>query len=113
MPLPRLQNKPKLPRLISVNRVLRKGAFAPSVGAADAVDVEVDVEVNELAASDVLRMPCARQIFLAVIPSADAERLTTVNDHRPTPRAYLKLPHIATVANFHTNCPLRGRTCAS
>ena len=49
----RHQHKPILPRFIPVNRVFRQRALAPRVCAADAVDVEVDIEVDEIAALNI------------------------------------------------------------
>ena len=97
-------NFPSLPRRNAEVRTdflfrLQHKPLAPRVCAANAVDVEVDIEVDEIAALNIIGMPCALQILLAVIPSADAERLTTIDVHNPMSRPNnRKLPNIAAVA---------------
>ena len=63
---------------VGVDSVLWERALPPGVDAADAVDVEIDVEVDEAAAGDVGRMTWGGiEILLAVIPGADTEGLET------------------------------------
>ena len=65
--------------LTGVDGVLRQGALAPGVGTAYAVDVEIDVQINEAATGNVIGMTRALKVFFAVVPRTDAERLETVN----------------------------------
>ena len=65
-------------RGVTVDGVFRQGTFAPGVGAAYAMDIEVDVEVDKIAALQLVRVFHV-QILLAIVPGADAERLTAVN----------------------------------
>ena len=58
--------------LCSIDGVFRQGTLAPSVGTAYSMDVEVDVEVNEMTASNVDWMTRIDQVFLAIIPGTDA-----------------------------------------
>ena len=58
-----------------VDGVLGQCALAPCVGTAHAVDVEVDVQVDEAATVDFVGMAHTLQVFLAVVPSTNAEGL--------------------------------------
>ena len=66
-------------RLVAVDGILRKGALAPGVGAAHAMDVLVNIKIDETSALDVIGMMSAFKIFLAVVPSTDAEGLESLN----------------------------------
>ena len=60
--------------LVAVDGVLGECAPSPRVGSSHAVDVEVDVEVDKLSASELMRvLDC--EVFLPVVPCADAQRL--------------------------------------
>ena len=65
--------------LVSVDGVLWKGALPPCVDAAYTMDVEVDVQVDELATLNFVGMGCAFKVLLAIIPCSDAERLAAFN----------------------------------
>ena len=62
-------------REVSIDGVLRKGALAPRVSTAYAMNVEVDVQVHETSALDLMRMLGGFQVLLAIIPGTDAEGL--------------------------------------
>ena len=67
---------------VGVDGVLGQGALAPGVDTAHAVDVEVDVEIDETAALDVLRMTgSGGKVLFAVVPGTDAEGLESVDAH--------------------------------
>ena len=74
--------KSVLPLFVSVDCVLRQCGLSPSVNAADAVEVEVDVEVGETASDNFVRVGCRFQILLAVVRRTDAERLETFDVER-------------------------------
>ena len=59
---------------VAVDGVLWQGSLAPGVGAADAMDVEVDADVDESSARHLVGMARA-EVFIAIVPGADAERL--------------------------------------
>ena len=65
--------------LVAVDGVLGQGAFAPSVSSTHAMDIQVDVQVDEATAWDVLRMTGTFQVLLTVIPGTDTEGLPTVD----------------------------------
>lgn len=66
---------------VAVDSVLRQSALAPGVSAADAVDIEVNVKVDKLAALQLVRVFHIHILF-AVVPGAYAERLAAVNAQR-------------------------------
>ena len=70
---------------VAVDRVLGQGALPPGVDAAHAVNVEVDVQVDEAAAPDLMGMRRLFQILLAVIPGPDAQGLAPVDPERFLP----------------------------
>ena len=49
--------------LTGVDGVLRQGALAPGVGTAYAVNVEIDVQINEAATGNVIGMTRALKVF--------------------------------------------------
>ena len=72
-------------RLVPVDGILRKSALPPGINAAHPVEVQVNVEIDKPSPPDLVGMPCRFQIFLAVIPGADAQGLTAVDAERPLP----------------------------
>ncbi len=79
--------------LVAIDGVLGQRALSPCVGAAYAVDVEVDVDVDERASRHFVGMKRS-EVFVAVVPCADAKRLKSVDADdcgwrvpgRPSPR---------------------------
>lgn len=61
-------------RFVAWQSVLRQCATAPSVDAANAVDIEVDIHVEKTVALDVLRMTVSLVEFLVcIIAGIEAE----------------------------------------
>ena len=67
-------------RGVTVDGVFRQGTFAPGVGAAYAMDIEVDVEVDKISSLQFVGMLHVK-ILLTIVPRTDAERLTSVDAH--------------------------------
>ena len=61
--------------LVAVDGVLGQCPLSPSVDAADTVDVEVNIQVDETATLDLVGVTRLFQVFLAIVPSTDAEGL--------------------------------------
>ena len=64
--------------LVAVVGILWQGSLPPCVDAADTVDVEVYVDVDEVSSSDFMRM-VRGEVFFAVVPCTDAEGLAAVD----------------------------------
>ena len=85
--------------LVAIDGVLGQGALSPSIDAAHAVDVEIDIEIDKTTTLNVLGMTGSGfKILLAIIPGTDTEGLETVDAHFPRVGAYLKSTDVATVA---------------
>ena len=65
-------------RLIAGDGVLGERTFAPGVGTANPMDAQVDIEVDEASALQLIGM-LHREVFLPIIPSTDTQRLATVD----------------------------------
>ena len=76
------QNKSVMVSLIAVDGVLWQRTLAPSVCATYTMNAEVDVEIDELSSLQFVRMTHPK-VFLAVIPSTDAEGLTAFDAQFP------------------------------
>ena len=72
--------------LIGIDGVLWKGLFAPSVGTTNAVNVEVDVQIDEAPTMYLIGMTHALKILLAVVPGSDTERLKAIDAEGSTRR---------------------------
>ena len=84
--------------LCSIDGVFGQSSFAPRVGTAYAMNVEVDVEVNKTTASNVDWMTRIDKVFLTIIPSADAKGLISVDVKRTAIICDIKPADVASVA---------------
>ena len=64
---------------VTVNGILGKSALAPCVGTTHTVNIQVNIQIDETTTLDVIGMMSAFKIFLAVVPSTDAEGLESLN----------------------------------
>ena len=58
--------------LVTIDGILRQRALAPSIDTADAVDIQVDIQINETTTLDLVGMTDAFKVLLAIVPGADA-----------------------------------------
>ena len=65
--------------LVTIDGILRQRALAPSIDTANAVDIQVDIQINETTTLDLVRMASTFKVFLAIVPSTDAEGLETTD----------------------------------
>ena len=65
--------------LVAVDGVLRQGACTPGVHTAHAVHIEVDVQIDKAASLNLVGVLGAFKVFLAIVPSTDAEGLATLH----------------------------------
>ena len=65
--------------LVAIDGIFRQRALSPCVGSPYAVDVQVNIQVDETSAAYFVGMTHALKILFAIIPGTDAERLTTVD----------------------------------
>ena len=65
--------------LISIDGVLGKGALTPGIGTTYAVNIEIDVQIDETPALDVAGMTDIFQILLTVVPGTDAKGIPAIN----------------------------------
>ena len=84
--------------LVAVNGVLGKGTLAPCVCSTYAVNIGINIQIDETAALDVVGMMSAFKVFLAIVPGTDAEGLTTMNVDGCLFVGNLKEAHVTTVA---------------
>ena len=70
-----IEDKTVVMWLVGRDSVLRQRAFAPGVCTTYAMNGGIDIEIDETAARDVVRMTSNFKIFLAVVPGPDTERL--------------------------------------
>ena len=69
--------------------------LSPGISTTNAVDVLVDIEVDEFATLQLVGMSSVLKVFLSVIPGTDAERLTTVYPQRMLWRRHFQPAHIS------------------
>ncbi len=91
------QNESVVEGCIAIDGVLGEGAFTPGVGAAHAVNVEVDVQIDEFATGNFVGMTHT-EVFFAIVPGSDAKGLTAQDTEGGTGGRELEPAHIATVA---------------
>ncbi len=84
--------------LSSIDGIFGQSALAPSIGTAYSMDVEVDVEVNEMTASNVVGMTRIDKVFLAIIPGTDAKGLISVDMKRTVIICDIKPADVTSVA---------------
>lgn len=65
--------------LVAVNGVGRQRTFTPRVGTANAVDAEVDIQIDKATTAYFVGMTDIFQVFFAVLPCTDAEGLTAID----------------------------------
>ena len=85
-------------RLVSIDSVLRKCGLSPRIDTAHAMDVQVDVQIDETAALDFVGMTDAFEILFAVVPCSYAERLQTVDSKGLLPIGDGEPPHVSPAA---------------
>ena len=66
-------------RFVAIDDIFRQRALSPSVGSPYAVDVKVNIQVDEASTAYFVGMTHALKVLFPIIPGADAERLTTVD----------------------------------
>ena len=65
--------------LVAVDGVLGQGTLAPGVGTANAVDIQVDIQIDEATTFYFIGMAHVIQISLTIVPGTDAEGLPAVD----------------------------------
>lgn len=65
--------------LVAVNGVLGKGALTPCVCSTYAVNIGIDIEIDETTVLDITGMMNTFKIFLTIVPCSDAEGLTALD----------------------------------
>ena len=83
---------------VAINGILGKSALAPSVGTTHTVNIQVNIQIDETTTLDVIGMMRPFKVFLPIVPSADAERLETLNAEFARVVGYLKPANVASVA---------------
>ena len=58
--------------LVTIDGILRQRALAPSIDTADAVDIQVDIQINEATTLDLVGMTDAFKVLLTIVPGTDA-----------------------------------------
>ena len=74
-----IEDKGVVEGAVAVDGVLWQGARPPCVDAADAMNIEVDVQIDKAAATDLMGVTDALQVLFAVVPGTDAQRLQAVD----------------------------------
>ena len=57
--------------LVAIDGILRQRALAPSIDTADAVDIQIDIQINETTTLDLVGMTDTFKVFLTIVPGAD------------------------------------------
>ena len=85
-------------RLVRIDSVLRKCGLSPGIDTAHAMDVQVDVQIDETAALDFMGMTHAFEILFAIVPCSYAERLQAFDSKGLLPIGDAEPPHIGPAA---------------
>ena len=85
-------------RFVPVDSVLGKSGLSPCIDAADTMDVQVDIQIDETATLYFVGMADTFKILFAIVPCPDAERLQTIDSKSFLPIGDTEPPHISPAA---------------
>ena len=85
-------------RFVPVDSVLGKSGLSPGIDAADTMDVQVDIQIDETATLYFVGMADTFKILFAIVPCPDAERLQTIDSKSFIPIGDTEPPHISPAA---------------
>ena len=66
-------------RLIANDGILWQSTTTPCINTTHTMNIQVDIQINEASTLYFMRMSSPLEVFLAIVPGTDAERLKAVN----------------------------------